>query len=83
MTKIAKVIGVHKSTVKREISHNMSRRGYRPKKAHEMALEKRRKARPRIFTETWTLIENFIRQDFSLEQISGRLYIACGIKISH
>ncbi|MBN2258743.1 MAG: IS30 family transposase [Anaerolineaceae bacterium] len=83
MTKIAEVIGVHKSTVSREISRNMSKRGYRPKKAHEMALEKRRKAKPRISTGTWALVEDMIRKDFSPEQVSGRLYIAYGIKIRH
>ena len=83
ITKIAKVIGVHKSTVQREISRNRSKRGYRPKRAHEMAAKKRQKARPRISTETWALVEDLIRQDFSPEQISGRLKIAYGIKISH
>jgi len=29
------------------------------------------------------LVEDFIRQDFNPEQISGRLYIAYGIRISH
>ena len=83
MTKIAKVIGVHKSTVQREISRNMSKRGYRPKKAHEMAKRKQQKAKPRISIETWALVEDLIRKDFSPEQISGRLKIAYGIKISH
>jgi len=83
ITKIAEVIGVHKSTVSREILRNISKRGYRPKKAHEMAMEKRQKAKPHILPETWALVENFIRQDWSPEQISGRLNIEYGIKISH
>jgi IS30 family transposase len=83
MTKIAEVIGVHKSTVQREISRNMSKRGYRPGKAHEMAIKKRRKAKKRILPETWALVEELIRQDWSPEQISGRLDIEYGIKISH
>ena len=83
MTKIAKVIGVHKSTVVREILRNMSKRGYRPKKAQDMAMKRRIKAKPRISTETWTLVEDMIRKDFSPEQVSGRLYIEYGIKISH
>lgn len=83
MTKIAKVIGAHKSTVSREISRNMSKRGYRPKRAQDMAMKRRIKAKPRISTETWTLVEDMIRKDFSPEQVSGRLFIAYGIKISH
>jgi IS30 family transposase len=83
MAKIAEVIGIHKSTVSREISRNMSRRGYRPKRAHEMAMKKRKKAKPRILPETWVLVEDLIRKDFSPEQISGRLDIAYGIRISH
>ena len=83
MTKIAEVIGVHKSTVKREITRNMSKRGYRPKKAHKMAMGRRRKAKPRISTGTWALVEDMIRKDFSPEQVSGRLYIEYGIRISH
>jgi transposase, IS30 family len=83
ITKIAKVIGVHKSTVSREILRNISKRGYRPKKAHEMAMGKRQKAKPRILPETWDIVEDFIRQDWSPEQISGRLNIEYGIKISH
>ena len=83
ITKIARVIGVHKSTVSREILRNISKRGYRPKKAHEMAMGKRQKAKPRILPETWALVEDFIRQDWSPEQISGRLNIEYGIKISH
>jgi IS30 family transposase len=83
MTKIAEVIEVHRSTVKREISRNMSKRGYRPKKAHDMAMKRRKKAGPRISTGTWALVEDMIRKDFSPEQVSGRLHIAYGIRISH
>ena len=41
MREIAQVIGVHKSTVSRELQRNTGGRGYRPKQAHELALQRR------------------------------------------
>ena len=41
MTEIADVIGVHKSTVSRELRRNTGGRGYRPKQAHQLALLRR------------------------------------------
>ena len=82
-TEIAEVIGVDKSTVSRELRRNRSRRGYRPRKAHRLAIERRSKSERRIGPETWVLIESLIRYDWSPEQISGRLKIRCGIQVSH
>jgi len=82
-SEIAKIIGADKSTISRELSRNKSKKGYRPKKAHELAMSRRRKAKPRISPETWALVEYLIRQDWSPEQISGRLKKEFGIKISH
>jgi len=51
-TEIAETIGVHKSTISREIRRNRGRRGYRPKQAHQYAVARRDKAKSRInFTE--------------------------------
>jgi IS30 family transposase len=36
-TEIAAVVGVHKSTVSREIRRNCGLRGYRPLQAHQLA----------------------------------------------
>jgi IS30 family transposase len=49
---IAKVIGVHKSTVSRELRRNRGLRGYRPKQAHRLAVSRRDKSRQRIGTST-------------------------------
>ena len=38
-TKIAEIIGVDRSTIYREIKRNTGLRGYRPKQAHEKALD--------------------------------------------
>ena len=82
-SEIAEVIGVHKSTVSRELRRNRGERGYRPHQAQKMALERRAKAMPRIITETWAVVENLLRQEWSPEQISGRLKKERKICISH
>jgi IS30 family transposase len=82
-TEIAGVIGVHKSTVSRELRRNQGQRGYRHKQAHQMALSRRKKAKPRIPQTTWLLIEDWLRQDWSPEQISGWLKRNTSVHISH
>jgi transposase, IS30 family len=82
-SEIADVIGVHKSTVSRELRRNRGGRGYRPQQAHKLALERRSKATPRIRAKTWTVVEKLLRQEWSPEQISGRLKKEQKICISH
>ena len=83
-TKIAAEIGVNKSTVNRELSRNRGKRGYRPKQAHRFAQRRRRKAaQSRIPTETWTRIEEKLRQDWSPEQVSGWLHKNTDTSVSH
>src|SRR5258707_4280572 len=79
LAEIAEVIGVHKSSVSRELKRNRGERGYRTQQAHELALERRTKAIPRITAEIWAGVENLLRQDWSPEQISGRLKKEQGI----
>jgi IS30 family transposase len=83
LSEIASVIGVHKSSVSRELKHNRGQRGYRPQQAHELALERRAKPVLRITTQTWTAVDELLKQDWSPEQISGRLQKEQGIRISH
>ncbi len=80
---IAAVIGVHKSTVSRELKRNRGQRGYRPQQAHSLAQERKQTGSPRIQAETWAGVERLLRQDWSPEQISGRLKKEQGICISH
>jgi IS30 family transposase len=82
-TDIAKEVGVHRSTISRELRRNQGRRGYRAKQAHEFALSRRDKAKTYITPKTWDWIEKMIRQDWSPEQISGRLKYEENIHISH
>jgi IS30 family transposase len=60
-TEIAEAIGVHPSTIGREIKRNHGRRGYRPKQAHNKAMSRRRKARERISPDVWALVEYLVR----------------------
>jgi len=69
-TEIAQTIGVHKTTISRELKRNQGQRGYRPKQAHRKAVKRRSWDRRRIPPQTWVWIEEKIRQDWSPEQIS-------------
>ena len=82
-SEIARFIKVHKSTVSRELARNCGQKGYRPKQAHQFALNKRKKARYRIAASTWILIETLIRQEWSPEQVSDWLKDNYGLQISH
>jgi IS30 family transposase len=83
LAEMATVIGVHKSSVSRELKRNRGQRGYRPQQAHELAVDRRQKAVSRITVEVWTVVESLLRQDWSPEQISGRLKKEQGVRISH
>ena len=80
---IAKTIGVHKSTISREIKRNRGKRGYRPKQAHQLAVARRDKAKSRITAEDWELIEGLVGLDWSPEQISDYCREEQALKISH
>lgn len=80
---IAQVAEVHRSTISRELGRNTGERGYRPKQAHEKAIGRRAKAKPRITATTWEVVEEKLREDWSPEQVSGWLKKRQGIPISH
>ncbi len=83
-TEIAAIIGVHKSTVSRELARNCGGRGYRPKQAHELATARHLATyRPRISDHTWAKVEQLLRQQWSPEQISGRLRLERQPAVSH
>ena len=83
LSEIATVIGVHKSSVSRELKRNRGQRGYRPQRAHELALERRTTGLSRIPAEIWAEVERLLRQDWSPEQISGRLKKEQKVCLSH
>jgi len=84
LARIAEIVGVHKSTVSRELTRNRGVRGYRPKQAHRFSLERRKtKAKKKISEEIWHQIEGLVRLEWSPEQISSRMFLEQGILISH
>ena len=83
-TEIAAIVGVHKSTVSRELKRNSGRRGYRPRQAHESATARHLAAyRPRISPRTWARVERLLRHEWSPEQIAGRLRLERRPAVSH
>lgn len=83
-TQIADIVGIHKSTVSRELRRNTGGRGYRPQQAHSFCLQRRvQKAPPRITTKTWRMIERLLRLQWSPEQICTWLHPQTGVSISH
>ncbi len=64
-TEIANVMGVHKSTICRELRRNRGQRGYRPssfgtgyrpQQAHGFAIERRQQTGSHIQPQTWELV---------------------------
>lgn len=82
---IAKEIGVHKSTVSRELRRNRGGRGYRPKQAYDMAKNRKKNAKKhvKLMPSIISMIESLLTQEFSPEQISGFLNRNHSIQISH
>ncbi len=74
-TQIAAEIGVHKSTVSREVRRNRGGRGYRPTPAQQLTTARKlAAATTRIAAETWRVVEARLRDEqWSPEQISGWL----------
>ena len=73
-TQIAMLIGCHKSTISRELTRNRGKKGYRPTQAQALTRRRQRQChQPRIAIDTWQTVERLIRQDWSPQQIAGRL----------
>ena len=74
---IAAELGVHPSTVSRELLRNAGLRGYRPKQAQQKALHRRFTARKavKMTPETIDYIECKLAQEHSPEQIAERMKI--------
>ena len=83
-TEIAANIGYHKSTISRELRRNRGLKGYRPYQADEMAYDRQCEAyRARISWQTWQRVEQLLRQQWSPEQIAGRLKLEKQPTVSH
>jgi len=72
---IAKELGRHVSTIKRELARNAGLRGYRPQKAHSFA-HNRHRLKPKPIKMTRNMVRHIKRdleQQWSPEQIQDRL----------
>jgi len=78
--KIAAKLGVHPSTISRELSRNTGLRGYRPKQAQQKTLHRRFTARKavKMTPETIDYIESKLREQHSPEQIAERMKFDSG-----
>lgn len=81
---MAQEIGVHPSTISRELLRNRGKKGYRPKQAHHKAVERRTIARR---PSKWDLlvvllVEQMLKKDYSPEQVSGRPFRFSHIRLS-
>jgi len=83
-TEIARLLGRNKSTISREIRRNQGLNGYHPKQAHYIAQQRSQgKVRPRINSKVWQQVDQLIREEWSPEQICGRLVKEQGHAPSH
>jgi transposase, IS30 family len=83
-SQIAVVVGCHKSTISRELRRNCGQKGYRPYQADELAFDRQCDAyRARIAPQTWQQVERLLRQEWSPEQIAGRLKLEKQPTVSH
>ena len=80
---IAELLEYDKSTISRELRRNRGQKGYRPQQAHNLALLRRYdKVKHRIGDQVWQQIEALIREEWSPEQVVGRIAMEQGVSIS-
>jgi IS30 family transposase len=82
----AVLVGVHKSTISRELRRNRNRthRGYLPRHAHLLALARRAaRVRSLLTAEHWTWVRKLLRRRWSPEQIAGRSLREGRFRVSH
>ncbi len=82
---VAQQVGVHASTISRELSRNTGDRGYRPQQANKKAVERRKEA-PKAYRMTKNLrskVTEYLLLEWSPEQISGHLRSECNEWVSH
>lgn len=83
---IARALGRDRSTISREVRRNSRKDGgYRPSTADDLARWRRSRSRrnQRISEENWRIVEAQIREDWSPEQVSGRLQADGVLSVSH
>ena len=84
--RIARALGRDRSTISREVRRNAKKDGaYRPALADDFARWRRSRSRrnQRFTPADWELVETWIKEDFSPEQVSGWLRRFRLLSISH
>jgi len=84
-TKIANALDRNQSTISREIIRNTGQKGYRNKQANNLAQE-RHKTKPKkikLTDEIKAIIDTHIEDDWSPEQVVGRLKKEAVIELHH
>jgi IS30 family transposase len=78
ISRIAGIIGRHKSTVSRELTRNVGLKGYRPKQAQRFAELRGRNSRNarRVNASEWSLAKTFLMDKLSPEQVSSQVCIS-------
>jgi IS30 family transposase len=82
---IAMLLERDKSTISRELRRNRGHRGYRPKQAQCLALERLKNCAnaPRVNADAWVFAQSKLSEQWSPEQISGFLKTNRQPAISH
>ena len=70
---IANILNRHKSTIGREIKRNTGQRGYRPKQAGKLSIERKSNNANKITDFCWAYVSYLIKKKYSPEQVNGRL----------
>ena len=88
VAEITRILGRHRSTIYRELRRNCGRADgfYRPLQAHGYARTRRSHSRRnfRLTSQDWDLVEALLkREDWSPEQIAGRMGLEGRLQISH
>ena len=85
LTKIARDLGRSQSALSREVKRNLGQRGYRHQQAHAMAQERHRVKDKAIkmTCKIRAIIDEYIYQDWSPEQIAGKLLKDGVIELHH
>jgi IS30 family transposase len=73
---IANVLERSESTISRELARNCGQRGYRPKQAHYLSVERRAMNARTIDDATWQFAQEMLMLQWSPEQISGHAAIS-------
>ena len=78
ITQIASLIGRHKSTISRELRRNAGSRGYRPKQASELAIERSEQSRNASTVAPWVKQQAsaLLRLQWSPAQVVSRLPVS-------